>query len=69
MLSRHNVETHQGNEHTLSSLGNADLQSSQLTEPLWTHPGLIREIISVGELISAVKTNKQTKKRKRGMNC
>ena len=40
MMSRHNMDTHQGNELTDSSSGNARPQSSQLAEPLWTDPGL-----------------------------
>ena len=40
MLSRHSVETDQGNELTRNSSGNARSQSSQLAEPLKTDPGL-----------------------------
>ena len=40
-----------GNELTPNSSGNTRLQSSQLTEPLWTNPGLKSGII-LAELIS-----------------
>ena len=53
-----------GNELTRNSLGNTWTQS-QLSEPLWTDPGLKSEI-SVRELIS---TKTKTKKRSWGMNC
>ena len=39
------------NELTCNSSGNTRLQSSQLTEPLWTDPGL-KSGISLRELIS-----------------
>ena len=40
MLSRHSVETNQGNELTRNSSGNARPQSTQLAESLWTEPNL-----------------------------
>ena len=51
MLSSHSVGTHQGNELTRNSSGNAGPQSSQLDEPLWTDPDQkngndVRELIS-----------------------
>ena len=49
-------------ELTLNSSGNNPSQSSHLTGPLWTDPGLI----SVRELIS---TLNQTKTRRCGINC
>ena len=42
------------NELTRNSSGNAQLKSSQLTEPLWADPGL-KSGISVCKLISTVK--------------
>ena len=42
MLSRHSVGTFHENELMSNSSGNAWPQSSQLTEPLWTDPGLSR---------------------------
>ena len=40
MLSMHSVGTCNGNELTGNSSGYTRPQSSQLTEPLWTDPGL-----------------------------
>ena len=54
MLSRHIVETYQGNELTLNSSGSPRPQSSQLAEPMWTDPG-VKSGISVLELISTKK--------------
>ena len=51
MLSAHSVGTHQGNELTRNWSCNARLQSFQLTEPLWTDPGL-KSAIDVRELIT-----------------
>ena len=45
---------------------NAQRQSSQLAEPLWTDPGL-KSGISVHDLISTSRNN--NKKRRRGINC
>ena len=53
MLSRHSVGTYQGNEVKRNSW-NAQLQSSQLTELLWTDPGL-KGGICARELISTLK--------------
>ena len=52
------------NELTRNLSGNIQPQSSQLTEPLWTDPG-IKSGISVYELISALK---KKKKHMQGMN-
>ena len=46
-----------GNELTHTLSGNAQPQSSQLTEPLWTDPG-IKSGISMRELISTLKKKK-----------
>ena len=54
MLSRHSMETYQGNELTHNSSGNAQPQLSQLAEPLWTDTGSESEI-DVHEPISALK--------------
>ena len=62
-LSRQSVGTLSGNELTGNSSGNTQSQSSQLTEPLWTDPGL-NSGISVHELISTLK-----KKCRLGINC
>ena len=51
VLSGHSVETYHGSELTCNLSGNAQPQSSQLAEPLWTDPGL-KSGISVQELIS-----------------
>ena len=60
MLSRYE-ETYHGNEFTRNSSGNARPQSSQLTEPLWSDPGLkIRT--GVRELISILKEKKKERK-------
>ena len=40
MLSRHCVGTYQENKLTHNLSGNTQPQLSQLTEPLWTDPGL-----------------------------
>ena len=40
MLSGHSVGTYQGNELARNSSGNTWQMSSQLTELLWTDPGL-----------------------------
>ena len=56
-LSRHSVGTYQGDELKRSSPGNVCPQSSQLTEPLWTEPGLKRGI-EVREL-SPLKESRQ----------
>ena len=40
MLFMNSVGTHEGNEHTRNSSGNARPQSSQLAEPLFTGSGL-----------------------------
>ena len=53
-----------GNELTYNSSGNTQPQSSQLTEPLWTDPGLDSGI-SMCELISTLK--KKKKKAQAGM--
>ena len=53
-----------GNKLTRNLSGNTRPQSSQLTEPLWTDPGL-KSGIFVRELIF---TKKKKKKRWRGMN-
>ena len=63
MLSRFSVGTYQGKEPTRSASGNTGPRSPQLTEPLWTDPGL-KNGISVHMLISTLKK----KKRRRGMN-
>ena len=70
LLSRHSVGTYHENELTRNSSGNTRSQSSQLSEPPWTDPGLKSEI-SVRELISTLKKKKERKKKKRrrGMNC
>ena len=47
-----------GNELIHNSSGNTWSQSSQLTEPLWTHPGL-KSGISVHKLISTLKKKKK----------
>ena len=52
-----------GNELTRNSSGNTQSQSSQLTEPLWTDPGLKSEI-SVSELISTKKKQQQQQHQK-----
>ena len=49
------------NELTHNSFGNAQPQSSPLTEPLWTDPGL-KNRISVRELISTLKRKRKRKK-------
>ena len=64
-LPWHSVGTYHENELTRNSSGNTRSQSSQLSEPPWTDPGLKSEI-SVRELIS---TLKKKKKHRRGMNC
>ena len=46
-----------GNEFTSKTLGNTQPHSSQLTEPLWTDPGL-KSGISACELISTKKKKK-----------
>ena len=51
MLSRHSVGTYQGKKLTLNSSGIARLRLFQLTDPLWTDPGLkigigVRKLIS-----------------------
>ena len=56
-----------GNELTRNSSRNSRSQSSQIAELLWTDPGL-KSRISVRELISTTKTNKQTNKKKRKKN-
>ena len=61
-----------GNELTRNLSGNTRPQSSQLTEPLKTDPG-VKSGISVRELISTSKittttTKQETNKRRRGMN-
>ena len=63
MLSRHSVETYQGNELTRNSSGNARSQSSQLAKPLWTDPGL-KEWNGVRKLILA--SRKRRRKRGKG---
>ena len=45
MPSMHSVGTRQGNELTRNSSGNTRPQSSQLSEPLSTDPGVKSEII------------------------
>ena len=45
MLSRHSMETYQGNKLTRNLSGNALLQSSQLTKLLWTDLGLKVELV------------------------
>ena len=69
MLSRFSVGTYQGNEPTRSASGNTGPRSPQLTEPLWTDPGL-KNGISVRNLISTYPPpqKKKKKKRRRGMN-
>ena len=57
VLSRHSVGTSEGNNITHDSSGNAHTQSSQLTEPLWTDPG-----ISACKLISTYKKTQQEEK-------
>ena len=47
-----------GNELTHNLSGNTQPQSSQLTEPLWTDPGL-KNGISVRKLISTSKKKKK----------
>ena len=59
-LSRQSVGIYQENELTRSSSGNIQPQSSRLTEPLWTDPG-IKGGISVHEPIS----NKKKKRKKK----
>ena len=54
------------NELTRNLSGNVQPQSSQLTEPLWTDPG-IKSKISMCELISTSK-KKEKKKHRLGMN-
>ena len=54
MLSKHSVGAYQGNKLTSNSSGNTQPQSSQLTEPLWTDPGL-KSGIGVHKLISTEK--------------
>ena len=56
-----------GNKLTCKSSGNTQLQSSQLTEPLWIDPGL-KSWIVVRELISTLKKKKK-KECRWGMNC
>ena len=51
---RHSVGAHQGNELIRNSSGNAQAQSSQLAEPLWTDKD-IKSRIGVHKLISTVK--------------
>ena len=53
-LSRHSVGNLSGNELTLNSPRNTRSQSSQLTEPPWTDPGL-KGGISVRVLIYSLK--------------
>ena len=68
MLSRHSMETCQGNKVTCNSSGNTWPQLSQLAEPLLTTPG-IRSGISVHNLISTNKKGeKKRKKRKKEMH-
>ena len=52
------------NEFTRNLSGNIRPQSSQLTEPLWTDPGIKNEI-SVRELISTSTTKKERKKERK----
>ena len=47
-----------GNELTCNLSGNTQSQSSQLSEPLWTDPGL-KSGIRVRKLISTLKKNVQ----------
>ena len=64
MLSRHSVRTHQGNELTCNSSGNAMPQSSQLVEPLGTDPGL-KGGTGVRELICTLKKKKKKKQQQK----
>ena len=45
MLSRLSVGVYQGNELTHNPSRNTCTQSSQLTEPLWTNPGVKSGIV------------------------
>ena len=54
MLSTYSAGTHQENELTRNSSGNARLQSPQFDEPLWSVPGQ-KSRICVRELISTYK--------------
>ena len=54
MLSRHTMGTYLGNELTSNSSGNTWLQSSQLTEPLWTDPYL-KSVTGMHKVISTYK--------------
>ena len=65
MLSKHSVQTHQGNEHTWRLSGNTCPQWSQLAEPLWTDP-LPKEWNSC---VSHSKWEKQEKKSRWEMIC
>ena len=65
-LSRHKCVNLSRNELTRNLSGNIRPQSSQLSEPLWTDPGL-KSGISARELISTSKKKKK-KKSRRGMN-
>ena len=58
MLSRHSVGSYPGYKLTHSSSGNTQPQLSQLTEPLWTYPGL-KSGIGMCELISTSEEEKQ----------
>ena len=63
MLSMHSVGTYQGNECTCMWSGNTCSQLFQITEPLWTDPGL-KSGISMHELITTLK-----KKCRQGIIC
>ena len=62
LLSRHNVGTYPETSSHLS--GNIWLQSSQLTEPQWTDPGM-KSGISVCELISIPRHSPSPHKRRK----
>ena len=64
-LSRHSAGAYAKMSATCDLSGNIWPQLSQLTEPLWTDPG-IKSGIRVHELIS---TLKKKKKCRQGMNC
>ena len=74
MLSTYSAGTHQENELTRNSSGNARLQSPQFDEPLWSVPGQ-KSRICVRELISTYKaqtgndllTPPQKKKKKKSL--
>ena len=67
VLSRHSLETCQWNKLTCNSLGNARHQLFQLSEPLWTDPGLKSGFDAPADLYET-KGKKEEKKASAGNN-